>query len=91
LRYSWLATDYKFKLISSNNRFDGGYQGTKFFVFRAQETWFKLIFGGKKRRWANISLIGQIHLERLPFEWNFRWIFLDKWNCTFSHQENGTD
>ena len=21
--------------------------------------------------------------ERLPFEWNFRWIFLDKWNCTF--------
>ena len=27
----------------------------------------------------------------LPFEWNFRWIFLDKWNCTFSHQENETD
>ena len=22
------------------------------------------------------------HLERLPFEWNFRWFFLDKWNCT---------
>ena len=30
-------------------------------------------------------------VERLPFEWNYRWIFLYKWNCTFSHQENGTD
>ena len=33
----------------------------------------------------------KVVLERLPFEWNFRRIFLDKWNCTFSHQENGTD
>ena len=23
------------------------------------------------------------YYERLPFEWNFRWFFLDKWICTF--------
>ena len=28
--------------------------------------------------WPHIS-----HHERSPFEWNFRWFFLDKWNCTF--------
>ena len=37
------------------------------------------------------SKCGYRLVERLPFEWNSRWIFLDKWNCTFSHQENGTD
>ena len=28
---------------------------------------------------------------RLLFQWNFRWNFLDKWNCTTFLQRNGSD